>query len=501
MNAINSTEILRLARTDFGYYAPRALKIRSKAGNMVPFIMNRAQQHLHEQIELQKRSTGKVRVLGLKGRQQGFSTYVEGRFYWKVSGEFGKRAFILTHLAEATNNLFGMTQRYHDNCPEAFRPSTKNQNTTALVFDKLQSEFSVATAGSKGTGRSATAQYFHGSEAAWWPNAEEHMAGIGQIVPDEPGTEIILESTGNGIGGMFHGMWEDAERGRGDYLAVFVPWFWQEEYRAMPPADWTPPPEQREYGQAFGLDLMQMYWRWKKIVTDFRNDASLFDQEYPATPALAFRRDDAATLISAQRVLRARKTKDAEARGAKIMGVDVAEYGDDDTAIACRQGRVVLPIERRHGLGPMEVAGLVARRIDAWQPDAVNVDCTGVGSGVADRLLEMGYSQVNRVHFGERAIEGEQYGLRGDEMWGEFNAWLDDIPNSLPDDDVLERDLTGRRYGYDSSRRLRLESKEQMKKRGLKSPDSADAVALTFAMPVSATVQKVDHGRRTNWRS
>jgi hypothetical protein len=148
----------------------------------------------------------------------------------------------------------------------------------------------------------------------------------------------------------------------------------------------------------------------------------------------------------------------------------------------------------------MEVVGIVAKRADEWKPDAINVDCTGIGSGIADRLTELGYP-VNRVHFGERAIEDAQYRIRKDEMYGEMKAWLENQPCELPQDDVLASDLVGPMYTYDSSRRLVIESKEKMKARGLRSPDSADAVALTFAVPMNAGRGSARGIRMGGWRA
>ena len=74
-------------------------------------------------------------------------------------------------------------------------------------------------------------QFFHGSEVAFWPNAAAHAAGILQAIPDEVGTEVFKESTANGVGNYFHKEWQDAESGLSDYIAIFVPWFWSEEYR------------------------------------------------------------------------------------------------------------------------------------------------------------------------------------------------------------------------------------------------------------------------------
>lgn len=487
-------------RSDFLFYAPRCLRIRTKSGKIVPLKLNRAQQFLHQKIEDQLRDTGMVRVIGLKGRQQGFSTYVEARFYHKTSLRYGKRAAVMTHLQDSTDALFEMVKRYHDNCPELLRPDTSAASAKELLFDDLDSGYTVATAGSKGVGRGRTIQYFHASELAFWKNAEDHFAGIGQTVPMARGSEIILESTANGVGNLFHGLWQDAMKGKSEYIPVFVPWFWQEEYSIEPPAGFVMDADEAEYCEMYRLTAGQMFWRRLKIQNDFRGDDALFDQEYPATPSLAFQRVAGNPYIPGNLVERARKRTNVEAKGARIMGVDVAEYGDDDTAVAKRIGRVMYPIQAYHGRGPMEVVGIVAREADSWSPDVINVDCTGVGSGVADRLIELGYP-VQRVHFGARAIREEQFKDRRAEMYGGLKEWLEDEPNQLPDDDVLAGEISSPQYTYDSSRRVVLESKEKMKERGVKSPDRADAAALTFAtkvMPKRTDTERKT--RRSNWR-
>lgn len=494
---------LNALKHDFPYYAENLLKIRTKSGEIRPFVMNAAQKLVHQKLEDQLQATGKVRALVLKGRQQGMSTYIEGRFYWRTSMEFGKYALILTHLQDSTDALFDMTKRYHDLCPPAFRQPTQAASAKELHFGDIDSGFGVATAGSRAVGRGRTIQYFHGSEAAFWANADEHMAGLGQAVPDERGTEVILETTANGVGNPFHQRWQDAERGIGDYIAIFVPWFLEAGYRSPVPSDFVLDTDEADYAANYGLDLEQMAWRRKKIAGDFRGDIELFDQEYPATAALAFRRVSGNPLIDPGHVAKARKS-DVTGEGPLIIGVDPAEYGDDNTAIAVRVGRQCLEIRRYHGRGPMEVVGLVANAAEQYAPVAINVDCTGVGSGVADRLIELGYP-VNRVHFGEKAIESEQYGIRRDEMWGEMREWFANQPNNIPDDDALESDLCAPQYTYDSSRRLKLERKEDMKKRGIRSPDSADALALTFAVKVygsmgSTKTFRSNRSNRRDWR-
>src|SRR5690606_9744429 len=115
-------------KNDFSHYASKCLRIRAKDGSITPLDLNEAQSYLHSRLEAQREKTGKVRALVLKGRQQGISTYVGGRFYHRVTHHKGLRCFILTHEQDATNNLFGMVDRYHQHVPEVVKPSTSAAN-------------------------------------------------------------------------------------------------------------------------------------------------------------------------------------------------------------------------------------------------------------------------------------------------------------------------------------------------------------------------------------
>jgi hypothetical protein len=149
--------------TDYAFFAKEVLGIRTKQGAIEPFVFNRVQQHVHKLLEAQLAGTGRVRALILKGRQQGCSTYIGGRYYHRASRNKGLRVFILTHAQQATQNLFDMVERFHVNCPGPERPSTGAANAKELYFDRLDSGYRVGTAGTRGVGRSATIQLFHGS--------------------------------------------------------------------------------------------------------------------------------------------------------------------------------------------------------------------------------------------------------------------------------------------------------------------------------------------------
>jgi len=404
------------------------------------------------------------------------STYVEGRFFHKTSTNFGIQSLILTHEQAATDNLFGMTQRYYENLPDQLKPELSASNAKELSFSKLDSSFKVATAGNRGAGRSVTAQLLHGSEVAYWPSAEDHLAGIMQTIPLGENTEIIFESTANGIGNVFHNIWNSK-----DWLQIFVPWFWQQEYRVSG-VDLND--EDYEYGELFGLDNEQMQWRRKKI-GELGNDIKLFMREYPSSPAEAFSVSDEKSLISSVFVQKARKAvADNENLAPKIIGVDPARFGDDSTVLYIRQGRIAERIGKVNGKNTMEVVGMIVRAIARYSPEAVHVDVGGIGAGIYDRLKEMNYRMVRDVNFGSEPLDKKKYINKRAEMWGLMNEWLSNPPAQIPDNDDIEIDLCGLRYAYDSHGRLKIESKEDAKKRGIKSPDEGDALALTFAYPV-----------------
>lgn len=485
----------RKLKDEFAAYSRACLKIRPKdprLGNQ-PFALNRAQRYVHEKLEDQLRTSGRVRALVLKGRQQGMSTYIGGRFYWKVTHGRGLRCFILTHEQDATDNLFGMVDRYHSNCPDLFRPHTGAANAKELYFDKLDSGYAVGTAGAKAVGRSQTIQFFHGSEVAFWPNAPGHFAGVVQAVPDLPGTEVILESTANGVGGEYHERWQQAEKGIGDYIAVFVPWFWEDGYTRPVPAGFEPTQEEIDYRAAHGLTLEQIVWRRAKISE--LKDPLLFKQEYPATAAEAFQMSGHDSFISAELVMKARKNE-SEAIGPLVIGFDPAWKGNDRGSMAWRKGRKVTKLESRQKLDTMQGAGWAKQVIDADKPAKMFIDVGGIGAGVYDRLVEMGYGHVVvAVNFGSSPLEPQPvdddgkpkggYANRRAEMWGKSKEWLEEPGGvDIPDLDSLQADACSPGYKYDSLTRVVLESKDDIRKRGLRSPDEWDAVALTFAEPI-----------------
>ena len=492
-------KIRRRMRDDFPHYAAKNLKIKIKKGGIVPFKLNTVQKYTHDRLEQQLEETGQIRALLLKCRQPGLSTYVEGRFYWKVTHRRAVRAFILTHEDDATQNIFDMVDRFYEHSNQLLRPHLGASNAKELVFDKLDSGYRVGTAKTKGKGRSQTLQYFHGSEVGFWSHASDHISGIMQAIPDEPGTEVILESTANGPLGLFYDMCKAAEAGRGEYILIFVPWFMHGEYRKTPPKGWRPNIEFAKYGKLHEIDREQLYWAFTKnesIATKERLDPEeicwRFRQEYPATSDEAFQAADTDSFISSIDATQAMKTEitaESQNHAPLILGIDTSGGSVDSTWIIDRQGRkaggrINLKFKEKD---QMAIAGRVAKIIDELKPDMVFMDVGGgYGSGTKDRLRELGYSKIKGVQFGSGALKDEEYANKRAEMYGECRDWLRDQGGAdIPNDDELRSHLIAtKRRPNNSNDQIILEKKEDTVKRVGFSPDGADALALTFAYPV-----------------
>lgn len=166
-----------------------------------------------------------------------------------------------------------------------------------------------------------------------------------------------------------------------------------------------------------------------------------------------------------------------------VMGVDVARFGDDQSVIYLRQGRDAE--SPGHYIYPnittTNLAGEVARIAGELRPDAIFIDGGGVGGGVVDRCQQLGVDVIE-INFGAGATQTDYANMRA-QCWGNLKAALVDGVR-LPDLPELRTDLTGVEYGYNARNQILLERKEDMKKRGLSSPDYGDAFALTYALPV-----------------
>jgi hypothetical protein len=169
---------------------------------------------------------------------------------------------------------------------------------------------------------------------------------------------------------------------------------------------------------------------------------------------------------------------------AKVLGVDVARFGDDASVLTLRQGRLVWNPRELRNVNTVQLAGQAYTVAQKHRVQAVFVDVGGVGAGVYDTLLSMGAPAV-AVDFGSAAQEPDRFANARAEMWWRMAEWVREGGGRLPVVPELRRDLCGPRYSFTRDARVLLESKEDMKKRGLPSTDYGDSLATTFYRPVA----------------
>jgi hypothetical protein len=182
-----------------------------------------------------------------------------------------------------------------------------------------------------------------------------------------------------------------------------------------------------------------------------------------------------------------------------VWGLDVARFGTDATALCKRQGPVVTELRSWRGLDLMQTVGRVVAEYEALpdsrRPSEILVDSIGVGSGVVDRLQELELP-VRGVNVAEAPSMGETYLNLRSELWFKCKGWLEDRSCKLPSNDQLIAELTSIRYSFTSSGKMKAESKDEMRKRGLQSPDLADALCLTMASDAVTALS----GKFNTWR-
>lgn len=304
---------------DFSKYSQALLKIKTNIPDpdnpddvverIIPFTFNEAQMKLHLKWEELLHTVGFVRMIILKARREGMSTYVEGRMFHKIHTNPNNNGFIIAHDIDGTNTIFGMSKLFYEALPRKYRPMKRYSSKKELVFENpnestrfqkpgLRSKIEVFTASKVNAATAGGYSAAHFSEVAKYPNADLLIASTSPTVPDIPGSFIVYESTAFGMGGFFHEEWiratSKSKRRETNFVPVFFSWLEFKSYQRA----FTDGCDEREFAEnldheeielqkKFGANLLQLHWRHHKIL-DLGNDIDLFHQEYPTTQEEAF---------------------------------------------------------------------------------------------------------------------------------------------------------------------------------------------------------------------
>jgi len=290
---------------DFTYYAHNLLRIKDKDSQLVPLKLWDPQMQLHSILEDLRTRNQLQRVIVLKARQEGISTYSEGRMFWAAHMNENSKNVVIAHEKESGTSIFGMCRLFYDCLPRSMRPMTRYSSKKELVFENpdaktryanpgLRSAVEVYTAGKKNVARGTTIHNLHCSELGSWAFPEDVIPALVPTIPKNNQSLIVYESTAKGVGNFFHGEWLRAVEGVSNFKPFFLAWFdlqsYSREFNTRKDRDSFKEhlnDEENELRRIYNLTLEQLYWR-RLTIADLKGDVELFRQEYPATADEAF---------------------------------------------------------------------------------------------------------------------------------------------------------------------------------------------------------------------
>lgn len=493
----NSKIYYEKMRNDFTFFAEKALKIRSRAGRPIIFRLNKAQKHIINIIEKQKMEQKQVRLIIVKGRQMGISTLISALNFHNGLTKFGQRSVVMAHRKDAAKNILKMLQYFTKHLPDTLKNQHILCSEHELKLSSQESFWHTLTAGSNDVGRSETLQFLHGSEVAFWQNASLHMSALLATTHDGNDSHVIFESTACGNVGAFYDLAMASLKGNSKFELVFLPWFWEKSYKST--SKIKPSQAWRKYQKTHDISHEQLAWAMEKNMTYAASNGQdaqqgptqRFMQEYPASIKEAFQASLNDGLIATASVQKAIDNSLLDDLGAPlIFGVDIAHGGGDLSHIIARKGRKLGYIlnEGRDLDDAMVIADWIAGNIEKLKPTKVFLDAGTIGAAVYDRLKQMGFGNyITAVYFGSQSSDPRRWLNKRAEMWDKMRDWfLDPAGADMINDQQLMREICSVNYQYTSLEQIKIEPKDEIRKRLGHSPDRADAAALTFAYPVTS---------------
>jgi len=463
---------------------------------LVPLIFQPGQAKLHEFVTDMKKRRGIVRAALVKPRQVGWSTYIQSRFHWLSTITPGFKTHTVSHNDASTARFLRRLRKLCAASPQMVTQGRQVENKKEVIFNNGAIS-TVATAGSPDAMRSDSSHGLHGSELPYWPELILAFAALLPALSTGRGSEGFLESSSRGKGDPWHNFIMEAQAGLNEWEVFFDAWFNHPRYRTQPPPGWQPSAEALEEQQRHDLDLAQLFFR--EMMTRNLRATWLFKQEYPTSIEESFQSPED-TLLNPDAVYKAQSNDykiSYDPNAPLIMGVDPARTGDR-TVIVFRQGNVFRKVLTWPKMEDMRLVGILAEYLKKGFEGTPVAKCFidyAIGEGVASRLRQLDFGrQVQTVHFGDTNTREERFLNKRIEMYMDMNEWFGDtgehvsIPNGKDRlGDAIVSDLLAipgfvQQVG---SEKLKLVPKEDIKKKLGRSPDIADAMALTFAFPVA----------------
>lgn len=285
-------EALRSIWPDHHEWIQNNLWISTKIrGQTIPLRYNLAQNRLATEMRRQQALGIPVRIIVLKARQMGVSTWTQAQLFTHCAHNPHTFGITVAHKKDGSRNLMRMSRRYMNNL--LFAPPHQPPSASSIIFDH-DSYLAIETARSgDDMGRSHTIHHLHCSELAFWPQPEAGLNALFQTMGEYPGCSCLIESTANGKN-YFHTFWEASVNGDTDFVPIFLPWFEDPTYRRMIPDvdkkefEASLSKEERDLRKKYDLAFEQLAWRRHTIRNKCGNSLPKFYQEYPSNAKEAF---------------------------------------------------------------------------------------------------------------------------------------------------------------------------------------------------------------------
>lgn len=269
-----------------------ACKIRDKRGRVVPLSPNQAQIDTHRAMLSQAWRLRPMRLIRLKSRKVGVSTWMQALFYYLTKHIENSSALTVAHSREANAEIFEIAARMLHHDSTALDADRTSRREIAYPIEH-GSKFKTESAAGEYIGSGSTTFFLHMSELSKWPEAlvKDQMLSLLNSVPDEPNTIVVIESTANQSdqSGTFERWWKDAEAGKSDYLAVFTPWFGDPGARVEGAVlEGGRSDYEQSLVDRYGVDDEQLAWLRQTLKNKCGGDELRRRQEYPSNPDEAF---------------------------------------------------------------------------------------------------------------------------------------------------------------------------------------------------------------------
>lgn len=451
------------------------LQIPSKEGKVVRLHLNSAQKKVMEVVHRQLETTGKIRLVIIKSRQQGITTLCHAIMMWRMMAKQHSSVLIMANSQKNLEqhhfkNFTKMTEAFGEDmlCPI--------KNVTAKSFDFFLSHAVGGWANTKGGMRGFTFMSAHLTEIDYYNDFDECMQTVFPCIPDVEGSCILIESTSSGLDGNLHQLYKKSL----GFEFLFLPWYEQSEYSL--PSDFPPmlTEEQQRMQAQYNLTDEQMNWycqKEKELGSHLR-----MQHEYPCCIEDCFAFSDDQTYVFDYKLIeRAVQTVPQSNRGFRlILGIDPARI-NDNVAMVWRRGQNVERIVCfKPPCGDDDLLWeRVVREIRAHFPDDIYVDVGGIGGNVPYILRSLGIdTYIREVYFNESPENKSMYHDKRAEMYANAKAWLKRGAH-IPDNKDFINELRTIKYNPNSPK-FRLVEKSEIKKNLKHSPDIADAFVLTF---------------------